>query len=161
MYLRKFIGCFVGFYNLEHPFFFSRHRFPGDFWHAVGEFVRDRRELLDGRPQAGEVLVHVAGEAVGDVAGEVGILPDQVAEREVGMVKNVHELAHILDAFAQRGGVPLELHRGKIIGLDCRVHRVGRHHAALEREHEAGRENGIEKAEGIAEQQQAFAAAMP
>ncbi len=63
---------------------------------------------------AGEVLVHVAGEAVGDVPGEVGVFPDEVAEREVGVVEDVHELAHVLDALAQRGGVPLELRRGKI-----------------------------------------------
>ena len=89
------------------------------------------------------------------------MLFDEVPESEVGVVEGVHQLAHVLDALAQRGGVVLELRRGKIIGLDCRVHSVGSHHATLEREHEAGRENGIEKAEGIAEQQQSFAATMP
>ena len=84
----------------------------------------------------------------------------QVAKAEVRVVEGVHQLAHVLDALAQRGGVALEPRRAEVIGLDGLVHRVGGQHPALECQHEPGRENGIEKAVGIAEQQQAFAAAV-
>jgi len=104
----------------------------------VGEGVRDRCEFPDCGPEAGEILVDVAGEAVGDLAREVGVLVGQVAKAEVRVVKGVHQFAHVLDPLAQRGGVALELLWAEIAGIDRLVHRVGGQHPALEREHEAG-----------------------
>jgi len=104
----------------------------------VRERVRNWREFSDRSPEAREILVHVAGEAVGDLAREVGVLVGQVAKAEVRVVKGVHQLPHILDSLAQRGGVAVELLRAEVIGIDRFVHRVGGQHPALEREHEAG-----------------------
>ncbi|SVB28138.1 uncharacterized protein METZ01_LOCUS180992, partial [marine metagenome] len=67
-----------------------------NFWHSYGEFIWDWGEFLYGSPQAGEVLVHVAGKAVGNIAREVGVFVGKVAEAEVRVVEGVNQFAHVL-----------------------------------------------------------------
>jgi len=75
---------------------------------AVGEGVWDGGEFADFFPEGGEVAVYVAGETVGEFAGEFRVFHDDVFEGEVVMVEGVDELAHVFDAFAERCAVGFE-----------------------------------------------------
>src|SRR5581483_7674790 len=68
--------------------------------------------------------------------------------------------AHVFDARAEEGGVGSEAGRGEIAFDQRGVDGIGGEHAALEREHDTGGEDGIEKGEGVADQQQSFRAAV-
>src|SRR5256885_6736730 len=52
--------------------------------------------------------------SIGDFAGKVGIPVRQLAETEVGVVKGIDQLAHVLDPFAQlRGVIPKSRQRSE------------------------------------------------
>src|SRR5688500_9715922 len=80
-------------------FVLANERLPG------GEFAGDIDRVGNRGPEMAEILVHVAGEAIGDVAGEVRIFIGQNAEAEVLLVESVDKLAHIFDPLAERRAV--------------------------------------------------------
>ena len=88
------------------------------------------------------------------------MLVGQFTEAEVWVVEGVHQLAHVLDAFAQLRGVIGKTLRRKIAREQRRVYRVAGHHPALEREHDAGGKDRVEKTIRVAHEQETFDAAV-
>src|SRR5438094_1655392 len=126
----------------------------------IRQGLRHRRELLDRFPEAREILVHIAAEAIGDVGCQFGILVGQFPEAEVRVVKGVNQLAHVLDALPQLGRVFPETRRREIARQERLVDGVAGHHPALERQHDAGRKDRIEETIGVADEQEPFDSAI-
>src|SRR5207302_8669836 len=78
------------------------------------------------------------------------------AKAEVRIVESVHQLAHVLDSFAQLRGVIGKALWRKIAREQRLVHRVASHRTALEREHDAGRKHRVEKTIRVAHEQETF-----
>ena len=82
-------------------------------------------------PEVAEVLVHVAGEAIGDLADRVGVFVDDAFERKFLIVKRIDQLAHVLHAAAEVARVGLELLRREVSFDERLVHGLAGEHATL------------------------------